>query len=74
MTNYSLRVSLHYMLYGESVATTRQHALETVVPLVFVIGVALAVTDVSMVRVRWCSFKLCLPTPCSTTGTIPKCV
>ena len=40
------------MLFGETVATTRQHAVETIVPLVVVIGVGFAVTDVSMVGLQ----------------------
>jgi hypothetical protein len=51
VSNYSLRVSIHYMLFGETTASEIKHIAETVVPVVGALVVALFVTDVSMVRV-----------------------
>jgi hypothetical protein len=51
VSNYSLRVSIHYMLFGETTASELQHIAETVVPVAGAMCVALLVSDVSMVRV-----------------------
>ena len=48
LANFPLRVTLHYQLYRDAVATTTQHVLETLAPFAVSLGVALVVEDVSV--------------------------
>lgn len=47
--NFPLRISLHYLLWGETDATRAQHVFETAAPLVIVLCGALVVHDVGAV-------------------------
>jgi Transmembrane amino acid transporter protein len=46
MSNYPLRVTLHYLYRGETVTTPRQHVLETLLPFAIALVVGLFVRDV----------------------------
>jgi hypothetical protein len=46
MSNYPLRVTLHYLYRGETVATPQEHVLETLGPFVIALAVGLFVRDV----------------------------
>ena len=49
ISNFSLRISLHFMLFGETRASELQHVLETVVPIGGALIVAMFVSNVATV-------------------------
>ena len=48
LSNFPLRVTLHYQVYKDAPATTVQHTVETLLPFIVSAGVAVAVSDVSI--------------------------
>ena len=67
MSNFAMRICLHYLLCGETQATTLQHFLETLLPFGVVLIGALYVTNLGIVyslmgAVAACSFFLLFPT------------
>lgn len=48
LSNFPLRITIHYQLYGNAPPTWLQHTLETTIPLLVAGGVAVAVSDVSV--------------------------
>ena len=48
LSNFPLRVTLHYALFRERPTTVVQHVLETVLPFAVALGIALVVTNVSV--------------------------
>lgn len=48
LSNFPLRVTIHYQVYKDAPASLGQHVAETLVPFVIAVGVALCVTNVSV--------------------------
>lgn len=49
MSNYPLRVTLHYLIHGETETTNIQHLAETVAPFAVALCVGLLVRDVGFI-------------------------
>ena len=47
--NFPFRITLHYLLFGKTEATTLQHVAETFIPFAIALGIACLVRNVAIV-------------------------